>query len=98
MPHFVASDLGLQCLSMTFYGFPWKESVKKQGKNESANFRFLQRPLCLVKSFLQRLPSDLASCRVSAESRITQTVSAGSHFSWTVVAAEIADILGGSQI
>ena len=23
-PHYVASDLGLQCLSMTFYGFPDK--------------------------------------------------------------------------
>ena len=47
---------------------------------------FLPRLLCLGNSFLQRL-CDLASCQVSAGSRITQTVSAGSHFSWTVVSA-----------
>ena len=40
---------------------------------------FLHRLLCLVNSFL--LP------RVLAGSRITWTVSAGSHFSWTVVSA-----------
>ena len=38
-------------------------------------------------AFCRDSPCDLASCWVSADSRITRTVSAGSHFSWTVVSA-----------
>ena len=30
MPHYVASDLGLHCLSMTFYGFPGKNGLTVQ--------------------------------------------------------------------
>ena len=49
---------------------------------------FLPRLLYLVNGFLQRLSVRFCFLpRVSAESRITQTVSAGSHFSWTVVSA-----------
>ena len=28
MPHYVASDLGLHCLPMSFYGFPGKYGLK----------------------------------------------------------------------
>ena len=49
---------------------------------------FLLRLLCLVNSFLQRLSRWFCFLpRVSAGHRITQTVSAGSHFSWTVISA-----------
>ena len=44
---------------------------------------FMPRLLSTKNSFLQRL-CDLASCR---ESRIARTVSADSHFPWTVVSA-----------
>ena len=30
MPHYVASDLGLHCLPMTFYGFPGKTGLTVQ--------------------------------------------------------------------
>ena len=49
---------------------------------------FLPWLLCLVNSFLQRLSVWFCFLlRVSAGSRITRTVSAGRHFSWTVVSA-----------
>ena len=48
----------------------------------------LSRLLCLVNSFLQRLSVCFSFLPiVSTGSRITRTVSAGSHFSWTVVSA-----------
>ena len=33
MSHYVASDLGLQCLPMTLYGFPGKNGLKCQKQN-----------------------------------------------------------------
>ena len=54
----------------------------------SAISYFLQRLLCSVNRFLQRLSVRFSFLpRVSAGSRITRIVSAGSNFSWTVVSS-----------
>ena len=60
MPHYVASDLGLHCLAMTFYRFPGKNGLSLSG------FSYLylivsQILKCLngSKSFNYSLPSSI---------------------------------------
>ena len=44
MPHYVASDLGLHCLPMTFYGFPGKNGLKEKLLSQKQNISFTSGP------------------------------------------------------